>query len=696
MDAYLMIPLIEVAFTLGLLAALIFGGLRHIARKPFACFLAFMSLWGFFIFMMRATSDLDVAFFWEKFVFIAILSAALFFYRFALSFTGRKESKSVFYPVLVLYFLSIGLVPTGLVVSGMQTMWYGKAPVVGPLFFLYVLSVYVPIILGLILLLKHFRASRVLNERTRITYVAAGIIIMFIGGTTDYLPAVGLNVYPLGIVGNIIFCLLATVGMLRYGLLEFRVVVRRGATVALIAIFLIGIVTLVTYVFNTMFGSTEPYVIPLVTAVLILALAPVAQPLTSGVQRVVDKWFYGKRYDHLQALEVFCRETKDMMDLAELSSSLVTMIARGTQASNVHLMIPNTKSGGFTEYASYKENGAKKMSFPASSLISQSLQYYDGIVDVNDLEAIPSLHGVSEGDKHTLSENQIELLVPLRAKERLTGMLLLSRRLPDRPYSTEERRLLETVAHHSAMAIENARLYEELKQQLVSSSKLASLGELAAYVAHEVNNGLQAVINFGTILQEDLTDEAKKADCQVIETEALRARNIVETLLGIARQERLGRAAIDVNDLLRSVVTLARLRAKSENITITESYCSEPIFVDSSSEQLRQVFLNLFTNATDAMPDGGQIKVETSVCDEKVVISVADTGVGIPETLRQKIFEPLFSTKNNGSGLGLTVSSSIIREHGGEISVDSEEGRGSKFTITLPRINSGVQSEDAG
>lgn len=696
MDAYLMIPLIEVAFTLGLLAALIFGGLRHIARKPFACFLAFMSLWGFFIFMMRATSDLDVAFFWEKFVFIAILSAALFFYRFALSFTGRKESKSVFYPVLVLYFLSIGLVPTGLVVAGMQTMWYGKAPIVGPLFFLYVLSVYVPIILGLILLLKHFRASRVLNERTRITYVAAGIIIMFIGGTTDYLPAVGLNVYPLGIVGNIIFCLLATVGMLRYGLLEFRVVVRRGATVALIAIFLIGIVTLVTYVFNTMFGSTEPYVIPLVTAVLILALAPVAQPLTSGVQRVVDKWFYGKRYDHLQALEVFCRETKDMMDLAELSSSLVTMIARGTQASNVHLMIPNTKSGGFTEYASYKENGAKKMSFPASSLISQSLQYYDGIVDVNDLEAIPSLHGVSEGDKHTLSENQIELLVPLRAKERLTGMLLLSRRLPDRPYSTEERRLLETVAHHSAMAIENARLYEELKQQLVSSSKLASLGELAAYVAHEVNNGLQAVINFGTILQEDLTDEAKKADCQVIETEALRARNIVETLLGIARQERLGRAAIDVNDLLRSVVTLARLRAKSENITITESYCSEPIFVDSSSEQLRQVFLNLFTNATDAMPDGGQIKVETSVCDEKVVISVADTGVGIPETLRQKIFEPLFSTKNNGSGLGLTVSSSIIREHGGEISVDSEEGKGTKFTITLPRINSGVQSEDAG
>ncbi len=696
MDAYLMIPLIEVAFTLGLLAALIFGGLRHIARKPFACFLAFMSLWGFFIFMMRATSDLEVAFFWEKFVFIAILSAALFFYRFALSFTGRKESKSVFYPVLVLYFLSIGLVPTGLVVSGMQTMWYGKAPVVGPLFFLYVLSVYVPIILGLILLLKHFRASRVLNERTRITYVAAGIIIMFIGGTTDYLPAVGLNVYPLGIVGNIIFCLLATVGMLRYGLLEFRVVVRRGATVALIAIFLIGIVTLVTYVFNTMFGSTEPYVIPLVTAVLILALAPVSGPLVSGVQRVVDKWFYGKRYDHLQALEVFCRETKDMMDLAELSSSLVTMIARGTQASNVYLMIPNTKSGGFTEYASYKENGAKKMSFPASSLISQSLQYYDGIVDVNDLEAIPSLHGVSEGDKHTLSENQIELLVPLRAKERLTGMLLLSRRLPDRPYSTEERRLLETVAHHSAMAIENARLYEELKQQLVSSSKLASLGELAAYVAHEVNNGLQAVINFGTILQEDLTDEAKKADCQVIETEALRARNIVETLLGIARQERLGRAAIDVNDLLRSVVTLARLRAKSENITITESYCSEPIFVDSSSEQLRQVFLNLFTNATDAMPDGGQIKVETSVCDEKVVISVADTGVGIPKTLRQKIFEPLFSTKNNGSGLGLTVSSSIIREHGGEISVDSEEGRGSKFTITLPRINSGVQSEDAG
>lgn len=696
MSAYLLIPLIEIAFTLGLLAALIFGGLRHVARKPFALFLGFMSLWGVFIFLMRLTPDLGLAYFWEKFVFVAILSAALFFYRFALSFTGRRESRGVFYPVLVLYFVSMALVPSGLVVAGMQTMWYGKAPIVGPLFFFYVLSVYLPIILGLILLLKHYRQSRVLNERTRISYVVVGIIIMFIGGTTDYLPAVGLNIFPLGIVGNIMFCLLATVGMLRYGLLEFRVVFRRGATVALLAMFVIAIVTLVTYVFNTMLGSREPYVIPLVTAVLLLALAPLAQPFTSGVQRAVDKWFYGKRYDHLQALEVFCRETKDMVDLAELSSSLVAMIARGTQASNVHLLIPNTKSGGFTEYTSYKENGARKIAFPASSLISQSLQYYDGIVDVNDLEAIPSLKGVSERDKNTLLENQIELLVPLKTKERLTGMLLLSRRLPDRPYSTEERRMLETVSHHSAMAIENARLYEELKQQLVSSSKLASLGELAAYVAHEVNNGLQAVINYGTILREDLMDETKKADCQVIETEALRARNIVETLLGIARQERLGRAAIDINDLLRSVVTLARLRAKSENVTITESYCSEPIFVDSSSEQLRQVFLNLFANATDAMPNGGQIKVETSVRDDAVVITTTDTGVGIPETLRQKIFEPLFTTKNNGSGLGLTVSSTIIHEHGGEISVDSEEGRGSKFTVTLPRIKDGVQSEDAG
>jgi signal transduction histidine kinase len=134
------------------------------------------------------------------------------------------------------------------------------------------------------------------------------------------------------------------------------------------------------------------------------------------------------------------------------------------------------------------------------------------------------------------------------------------------------------------------------------------------------------------------------------------------------------------------VVTLARLRAKTENITIVENYSREAPLIHGSSEQLKQVFLNLFTNATDAMPNGGKIEVETTVQDNHIIVTVADTGVGIPSHLVPKIFDPLFTTKENGSGLGLTVSLSIVRDHGGTINIESVENHGRKFTVTLPRL----------
>ncbi len=692
MNSYLIIPLIEVAFSFGLLITLIIRGLRHVARRPFAFFLACMGLWGFFIFMMRSSSDLSVALLWEKLVFIAILSAALFFYRFTISFTGTKQSKRVLYPLLFFYVLFVALIPTELVVEGMQIMWYGKAPITGGLFFPYVFLIYALIILGLIVLLKHYRQTKIVNERIRDSYIITGIAIMFIGGTTDFLPTLGLNIYPLGIIGNILFCLLATVAMLRYGLLEFRVVLRRGATFTLIGMFIAGITTLIYFVLNTMVGSIPPYVIATIAAIIVLAITPVAQPTVSRVQRVVDRLFYGQRYDYLQALESLSRETKDIVDLGKLSSTLLSAIARGTQSSNVYLLLPNPKTGGFATYSQYEQNDANEISFSASSLITQTMKHQENLIDSNDIGVIPSLRAISDHDRQALVENQVELLVPLKAKERLTGMLVLSGKVSGKPYSTDEKRLLETVSHQAAMAIENARLYDELKQQLIHSSKLASLGELSAYVAHEVNNGLQSVINYGTILQQDLEDDdVRKKDFKAIETEALRARNIVETLLGIARKERLGKGPIDISDLMRSVVTLAQLRAKAEGVTITENYSREPLFVEGSAEQLRQVFLNLFGNATDAMPDGGTIKVEATTQNKQVVITVADTGIGIPSTVIDKIFDPLVSTKSNGTGLGLTVSLSIIRDHGGTLNVDSVENKGTKFTVVLPRVEQGEE-----
>lgn len=687
MSPYLLIPIIEVVLVLGLLVLLIRSGLHHVARKPFSFFLICMGFWGFFIFMMRSSSNLQNAFFWEKLVLFAILSVSLCFYLFSFSFTGAIQRKRDLYIAYSLYIILIALVPAGLVVKGMQVMWYGKAPVIGPVFFPYVFFMYLLVARALVVLVKYYRQSKNINERTRYSYIIAGILIMFIGGTTDYLPSLGLNIYPLGIIGNILFCLLATIAMLRYGLLEMAVVLRKGAAYTFISMFILGIFGSIIFLLSNVFhGLTSP-VPMIITIIIVFAMAAAFQPLLSRVQRVVDRWFFRERYDHLQALERFTRETKDIIDLRKLSSSLLSMIARGMQSHGVYLLLPSQKTGDFVTYSYSGEKSKGRLSFPANSLLTLTMKYQDSLIDRNDMDTVPSLSAISDSDRQTLARNKIELLLPLKTKEQMTGILLLTSKLSGEQYSTEDRQLLMTVANQAAISIENARLYEELKQQLIRSAKLASLGELSANVAHEVNNSLQSVINFGALLYQDLKEgDLRREDAKAIETEALRARNIVETLLGIARQERTEKGAVDINDLVRSVVTLARLRAKTENITITEDYSKKAPLVRGSAEQLKQVFLNLFTNATDAMPHGGKIKVETAVNNEHIMVTVADTGVGIPSQTINKIFDPLFTTKEHGSGLGLTVSLSIVQDHGGTINVESVEKKGTKFTVTLPQL----------
>ena len=465
MSSYTLIPIIEVVFSFGLLALLMVSGQRHVARRPFALFLIFMGLWGFFIFMMRATSSLEHAFFWEKFVFVAISSAALFFYRFTISFTGIRQPKKILYPVNFFYLTVLGLIPTGLVVSGMQMMWYGKAPVIGPAFFPFVLSVYTPIVLGLRVLLKHYRRSTVLNDKIRDSYIIAGIILMFVGGTTDYLPSLGIGIYPLGIIGNILFCVLATIAMLRHGLLEMKVVLRKGAAYSLVSMVVFGIFASMIFLLSSVFRELVNPVSLTIAIITVFATAAAFQPLLSRLQSQVDRWFFRERYDNLQALKRFPAESKDLMDLKQLSESLVSIVAQSMGSRSVYLLLPSPETGNFVTHSYSGENGTPKPQFSAGSLVTQTMKYRDNLIDFNDIDIIPSINNMSDGDRKKLERNHVELLIPLKNDRKLVGMLLLCRKPSGEHYSTEDRRLLQTVSQEVAVTIDNARLYDNVRQE---------------------------------------------------------------------------------------------------------------------------------------------------------------------------------------------------------------------------------------
>jgi len=458
------IPVVEVVFGLALIIVLMVSGKRHVARKPFSLFLVFMTLWGFFIFMMRSATDIETALVWEKLVFTSILTSSIFFFWFVVSFTGLRPHKYFLYALLISFVTVLALIPVGLVVKDMQVMWYGKAPVIGPFFPLYLLCAYVPLIYSGRLLIIHTRRTRVIDEKVRDDYLIAGIIAMFTGATTDYLPVLGISMYPLGIIGNIAFCTIATAAMLKHNLLEMKVILRKGVTLLLTGLVIFGAFGSIVYLLSRLFRDFMNPVSITLTMVAVFIAALVFQRVFYRLQKTVDRWFFRERYDHIQTLKRFPRETGSELNLEQLATSLVDATAKGMQSLGAYLLLPSPTTGNFTigAYSGQKSRG--RFHIAAGSPLVAALKER-GIIDTLDINTIPTLLGLSSAEHQSLENNRIELLVPMENNGRLAGIMLLTCKATHEPYSNEERRLLWATASGAAASINNANIYENIKQE---------------------------------------------------------------------------------------------------------------------------------------------------------------------------------------------------------------------------------------
>jgi signal transduction histidine kinase len=250
------------------------------------------------------------------------------------------------------------------------------------------------------------------------------------------------------------------------------------------------------------------------------------------------------------------------------------------------------------------------------------------------------------------------------------------------------------------LKLDNDRLVGELRNELeqhaldqrrlIQASRAAAVGELAAGVAHEVNNPLAAVLGFAELLYDDLDpDDPRRADVETIRSQALRARSIVRALGDFAQSGAPSLVPIELGDLVRRTVDLVRFQVERRGITIDERYDVLPeVLVDPQA--IQQAVINVLTNATQAVADDGQIEIEVAGTDSIVTIVVIDDGVGMTDTTAHRAFEPFFTgheLATDGSlatGLGLAVSRGLIEAHGGTISLSSRPGHGTRIELRLP------------
>jgi len=239
------------------------------------------------------------------------------------------------------------------------------------------------------------------------------------------------------------------------------------------------------------------------------------------------------------------------------------------------------------------------------------------------------------------------------------------------------------------MLIENITERVHMEEQLQISEKMASIGLLAAGVAHEVNTPLTGISSFTQMLLEGADqNDPRTALLEKIERQTFRAAKIVNGLLNLSRPGTSSndRIEVDLNAVITDVFSLLEHQFEVGSVKVRRELADYPVLVNGIEHQLQQVFLNLFLNARDAMPSGGWLSVKTRIDGDRAIAEIADTGSGIPSAQLARIYDPFFTTKSigRGTGLGLSITYGIVREHDGTIHCDSAVGQGTRFTLALP------------
>lgn len=262
--------------------------------------------------------------------------------------------------------------------------------------------------------------------------------------------------------------------------------------------------------------------------------------------------------------------------------------------------------------------------------------------------------------------------------------------LDEGPFLKEERNLLDTVAREVALIILRKRTEEDkvkLQKQLRHADRLATIGQLAAGVAHELNEPIGSILGFSQLAKKDpdLPGGVKK-DIEKIMKASLHAREVVKKLMLFARQMPPQKTQVSLNQVVEEGLYILESRCAKEGIKVVRSLSEGLPEVTADPAQLTQVLVNIVVNAIQAMPDGGKLAIETSASDKYVSLIIIDTGVGMSENIIKKIFLPFFTTKDvgQGTGLGLPVVHGIVTSHGGIINVESKVGKGTRFEIQLP------------
>ncbi|MFQ6069649.1 MAG: ATP-binding protein [Candidatus Aminicenantales bacterium] len=542
-------------------------------------------------------------------------------------------------------------------------------------------------LIGMRNLFSSLKNTTIAREKNQIKYLITGIALMVIFGVgidlANYFFKFGFPVLFLFSTYSILISLFFAIAILKLHLLDIRFIIRGGLSYFVLSGVVLALYLLLVKNLGELVGKKTREGSIVVESLLIVLIVVLSRPLIKAMESGIDRIFYQGRYSLKRRIDEFHRFLVNEINLNNITKKVISFLKNQLHVKESSVFLFNKN---LSQYEAVNDSAFfSRYSIPGNEKLIELLIKSKSPFEKGKLKSM-----AKESPAAALFlDKKVSLVLPLFNKEELIGIIFMGEKIRGKLWSQEELDLLSEFATHTAAAVSRAIMTDELKEAeraIAKSKKLIALGEFSAGIAHQIRNPLNIIsASAETIEKDDIDSKTKKDIAKFIIDEANKLNSLVENFLNFARPGEPHISWCKVEDIVRNSINSVYDKALKQKIEfITKLEANLPLF-HTDQQQLEQLIINLLLNGIEAMEEGGEIEISArSAGKENLVIEVKDSGKGISPEIEEEIFNPFFTTKERGVGLGLSIAARIAENLGGVLSFRSEPGKGSSFRIVLP------------
>jgi signal transduction histidine kinase len=535
-------------------------------------------------------------------------------------------------------------------------------------------------------LISALRTTRLPKQKLQIKYLIFGIVSVGVVGAgialSNHFLELGWPVFFLASLYAILVSLFFAIALIKYRLLDIHILIRGGIVYSSLSGFILVVYVLLIKNIGEMISEAYTPKSLFVESMLILVLVYMLRPFQRKAEEWIDRFFYAERYHYRRKFMEFSRELIELIDLEDVLKTTGRFISETLHIGSVAILLLDGEGEGYL--IRYEENVRGDLEIRPNSNLIRYLRKSGKGTEIENLRVEKGL----EGDAEDLLGLGFSAVIPILLKEKLMGLMVLGRKMNQKDFTNEDIEMMEAFSTQTSLAISRALIHRDISlkdRQIMQSEKMASLGELAAGIAHEIRNPLAIISGSAETMKKRHDRETKEEMTNYIMEEADRINAMITNFLDYAKPMEPKFMRCNIVEVVEKSIRLISPQAKTQNVEVVREFPQKARYIKADPELIQHAFMNIELNALEAMETDGVLRINVLPNQGgRVLVNFSDTGKGMPPEISQKVFDPFFTTKEGGTGLGLSIAHTIVESHGGTITNVSHGNRGTTFSVSLP------------